>query len=372
MTQALPGQAVAELLTWFAEQQRALPWRSAPIGQRPPYGVWVSEIMAQQTRLEVVVPYYERWMAAFPAVEDLAAAPEDEVLRLWAGLGYYRRARLLQAAAQELVEAGARGVGGDRWPESAEGWQALPGVGEYTAAAVASFSADEAAPVVDGNVKRVAARALALELARDDRALHRAAEDWMRAGMAALPSGTPPGTWNEAVMELGATLCTPQKPQCERCPLQAGCALRQEAGEEAPSRAVGIPLRSKRKQWKDLELVIGLATAPRGGGVLLVQRAEGWNPGLWEPPSLVLASADLPVSQEAPESASTDALREAWLAAGCPGELGDELGTVKHTITRHRITARVHHLNPPADAAYQDDSLVGLTGLARKILARWL
>lgn len=358
-----PGkQAVAALLGWFEARQRSLPWRAAPAGQRAPYAVWVSEIMLQQTRVDVVVPYFETWMKRFPTVEALAEAPEDEVLRHWAGLGYYRRARFLHKAAGELVEAGASGQGGSGWPSSAEQWKQLSGVGEYTAAAVASLAFGEAAPVVDGNVKRVAARVEAQALATDDRALHRAAEQWMAEAMRCLPDGGEPGAWNEAVMELGATVCTPRSPACELCPLQAGCRAQQAVQAGDADSVEAFPKPPKPLKWKELELIYGLAVAPGDGGVLLIQRAEGWNPGLWEPPSLVAE----------PENAGTASVAEAWVASGAPGNLAEELGIVRHTITRHKITARVHRLELPGDPTYQDPSLVGLTGLAKKILRRWV
>lgn len=358
-----PGkQAAAALLAWFEARQRALPWRAAPAGRREPYEVWVSEIMLQQTRVDVVVPYFEAWMKRFPTVETLAEASEDEVLRHWAGLGYYRRARFLHRAAQELVAAGARGRGGPAWPRAAAEWKELSGVGEYTAAAVASLAFGEAAPVVDGNVKRVVARVKALSLATDDRKLHRASEAWMASAMADLPNGREPGAWNEAVMELGATVCSPRGPACELCPLESACQARAQARTGEPGLVEGYPKPPKPMRWKELELIYGLAVAPEGGQVLLVQRSGGWNPGLWEPPSLV---ADL-------KQAASRSVSEVWAESGVPGKLAEELGTVRHTITRHKITARVHRLEVSDDAAYQNPSRVGLTGLAKKILRRWV
>lgn len=318
--------------------------------------------MLQQTRVEVVVPYFEAWMRSFPTVVALAEANEDEVLRHWAGLGYYRRARFLHQAARALVEGGARGDSGSGWPCSAAAWHELPGVGEYTAAAVASLAFDEAAPVVDGNVKRVAARVEAIAMASDDRALHRAAREWMASAMTALPQGGAPGAWNEAVMELGATVCTPRAPRCDACPLASRCRVNEMGATGRTKSAESYPKPPKAKQWKELELVYGLATRANCGGVLLIQRTEGWNPGLWEPPSVLSAC----------KGADSSRVQEAWAQAGVPGTLGVELGTVRHTITRHKITARVYRLESQEDADYLDPSLVGLTGLAKKILRRWV
>lgn len=360
---AVPQPRPAEvraLLDWFERRQRALPWRDAPQGERAPYRVWVSEIMLQQTRVDVVVPYFEAWMRSFPTVEALAAASEDEVLRHWAGLGYYRRARFLHQAAGELVALGARGLGGEHWPNGVREWCAVSGVGEYTAAAVSSLADRHASPVVDGNVKRVAARVRALDLAADARALHQESAAWMAAAMEVLPPESSPGAWNEAVMELGATLCSPRSPDCPGCPLAAGCIVNDSdpGGEQALAET--FPRPPKPIQWKELELVYGLATEQNSGHVLLMQRTEGWNPGLWEPPSLLRETG------QAREPA------EAWQAQGGLGRLGEELGLVRHTITRHKITARVYRLEDPPMSDYQDPSQVGLTGLARKILRRWV
>lgn len=319
--------------------------------------------MLQQTRVDVVVPYFEAWMRSFPTVDALAEASEDEVLRHWAGLGYYRRARFLHRAATELVALGASGVGGAHWPTSAKDWCAISGVGEYTAAAVASLAGGQAAPVVDGNVKRVAARVQALPFAADARALHQASAAWMAAAMQVLPAQAPPGAWNEAVMELGATLCVPRSPRCAECPLADGCTVNNSDARGEKALAERFPLAPKPVQWRELELIYGLAASESDGGVLLIQRTEGWNPGLWEPPSLVCE----PDSQASPSS-----LENAWQASGALGQLGDELGLVRHTITRHKITARVFRLEDTSSSAYSNPDSVGLTGLARKILRRWV
>ena len=338
------------LADWFRRRRRALPWRQA---RRDPYGTWVAETMLQQTRGEAVVPYYQRFLAAFPDVAALGVAEEEEVLRLWAGLGYYRRARFLHRAARQLVAAGAP------LPSDAAGWRALPGVGEYTAAAIASLAFDEPVPVVDGNVKRVAARMLALELAADDPALHRAARDWGEQLMAALPAAVLPGELNEALMELGATCCTPRRPDCAACPLAADCRGR--------ARAEDYPAPRRPVEWKDVELQLLLAG--RGDRWLLRRRSEGWNPGLWEPPSVA--------GELAPD--------EAWAAVGLAGVASREIGVVRHAITRHRIRARVllavdaapsaavDALLPAAGAPLpaaelRDPEAVPLTALARKAL----
>ncbi len=341
---------IESLIDWFIDRRRDLPWRRLA----DPYATWVSEIMLQQTRVEAVIPYFERWMQRFPTVRDLAAAPEDEVMQHWAGLGYYRRARLLQKAAVSVVQER-----GGELPQTSADWRELPGIGEYTSAAIASICFDEAVPVVDGNVKRVAARVLRLDLAANDRELHRAAADWGAELMADLVGekkanergqlgerkkstergqlvahSVRAGHLNEALMELGATICTPRAPKCEECPIQNYCGSL-AAGDD-PSR---YPTSAKRTPWKELQLSYGWHQ--EGPLCYLVQREEGWNPGLWEPPTL---------------------------AEGTP--IGEEICTVKHTITHHKITARVYKLLDPVHAPLTPPDAVPLTGLARKILAK--
>ena len=329
------------LLNWFIDRRRDLPWRRLA----DPYATWVSEIMLQQTRVEAVIPYFERWMLRFPTVRELAAAPEAEVLQHWAGLGYYRRARLLhQAAAMVVKERGGE------WPESSAAWRELPGVGEYTSAAIASICFDEAVPVVDGNVKRVVARVLQLELAANDRKLHRAAEQWGRGLMAQLTSSLKSaraGHLNEALMELGATICTPRNPLCKECPLQNHCV---SAAEDVDPTL--YPCKANRTPWKELKM--DFLWYQDGPLCLLLQRENGWNPGLWEPPTL----------ENWPEH---------WPPLATGGSMdvvAEEICQLKHTITHHKITARVYKLLGPIDAPLTPPDAVPLTGLARKILAK--
>jgi len=198
------------LLDWFQVYQRELPWRK----NRDPYRVWISEIMLQQTRVAAVIPYYEKFLARFPDVKSLAEAPQQEVLRLWSGLGYYSRARNLQRAAQQIV-AQHRG----EFPRTREEVLALSGIGEYTAAAIMSIAFDEPLAVLDGNVARVIAR---LEVLRGDL---RQPQRWRNLQISAnqLLALETPGDWNQAMMELGATVCTPKSPQCLVCPVAEFC-----------------------------------------------------------------------------------------------------------------------------------------------------
>jgi A/G-specific adenine glycosylase len=363
--------AVAGLLSWFAQVRRDLPWRR----KVDPYATWVSEIMLQQTRVEAVVPYFEAWMSAFPNVRQLAAADPELVLRHWAGLGYYRRARLLHQAARQVVDE----LDG-HLPLDAASWRRLPGVGEYTSAAIASIAQGEAIAVVDGNVKRVAARFLGLDLAADDRQLHKLAWQWASRWMQwfdrspssgssagterpAAVEGARPGDLNEALMELGATLCTARNPKCELCPVAGWCASK---GPDAQLR----PLPAAQVKWRNLRLVFGLAK--NNGGVVLLQRLQGWNPGLWEPPSITLPGStefraeQVEVRQGFPNSPST-APNKLWKAK-LSGRIGAPLGHVRHTITHHKITAEVFVLEDWQGEQAIDPASVALTGLAKKIL----
>jgi len=246
------------LLTWYRAHARDLPWRR----EVSAYRTLVSELMCQQTRIDTVLPYFARFMESFPTVEALAGAPLERVLEHWSGLGYYSRARNLHAAAQHVVAAGG-------FPTTLAGLQALPGVGPYTAGAVGSIALGLDVPVVDGNVERVLARQLALDL--DPRRASRRL--WAEAA-ARVPAGQA-GDWNQALMELGATVCTPQKPRCLLCPIRPTCAGVGEP-ERYPARVVKPPV-------PELEAVAGLVR--REGAILLARRPPtGLLAGLWEPP----------------------------------------------------------------------------------------
>lgn len=341
---------VKQLRGWFQGGRRDLPWRVTDArGLRNPYSTWVSEIMLQQTRVEAVVPYFENFMQQFPVVEDLAGASEEEVLKAWAGLGYYRRARFLHAAAKKVVDDFT-----GQFPDDAIGLCALPGVGAYTSAAVASLAFGERVPVVDGNVKRVVSRWAALELASDAPALHRAAEEQGALWMLELPAGDLPaaGELNEAMMELGATVCLPRNPSCETCPVMDSCQAK------ALGRVAALPLAKKAKKWVDLEMVFLVHRV--GERVLLVQQEGGWSPGLFEPPSQIIQQG---ITQEA-------ALEQL-----APSQNPESHGIVRHTITHHRIRAHVFAIEALAQSKHPNlrcPDEVPLTGLARKVLTRVL
>lgn len=223
-TRLQPARA-ADLLAWYDRHRRVLPWRALP-GERPdPYRVWASEIMLQQTTITAVKPYYERFMVRFPTVEALAAAPSEEVMQAWAGLGYYSRARNLHACAKAVTAQH-----GGRFPDTEEGLRALPGIGAYTAGAVAAIAFDRPAAAVDGNVERVITRLFAIA------ELMPAAKPLVRERVLALLPHGRPGDFAQALMDLGATICTPRNPACGLCPWRDPCRARAEGTQETYPR----------------------------------------------------------------------------------------------------------------------------------------
>ena len=215
----------ASLLAWYDRHARKLPWRAPPGAKADPYAVWLSEIMLQQTTVAAVGPYFERFLARWPDVAALAAAPDEEVMREWAGLGYYSRARNLVACARRVAERG-------RFPDTEDGLRELPGVGPYTAAAIAAIAFGRRAVVVDGNVERVVARLHAISTPLP------AAKPEIRTYADRLTPAARAGDFAQAMMDLGATICTPKRPACALCPLKAGCKARKSNTPEAwPRRA---------------------------------------------------------------------------------------------------------------------------------------
>ncbi len=305
-------------MRWFDGNRRDLPWR----GTRDPWAVLVSEVMLQQTTVAAVTPYYERFLARWPTPADLAVAETDELLSAWAGLGYYRRAHMLKDAAAVLA---------DEVPGDAAGWRALPGVGDYTAAAVASIAFDEPVAAVDGNVERVVSRLWAI--AGDPRKA--AGKRAVREAAQALLDPERPGDANQAAMELGATVCKPRNPDCPRCPLRSGCRAL-ALGE--PTRFPELPARAKTTPVARLAAVVVAR-----GKVLLARRDEAPNAGFLELPHVDLPSEHVDASG-APRAAAGDLgarlathLRDAH---GLVVRVGEPLPPHRHAITRWRI--RVH------------------------------
>jgi A/G-specific adenine glycosylase len=252
------------LLAWYTRTRRDLPWRRT----RDPYAIWVSEAMLQQTRVETVIPYYERFLEAFPDVAGLASADLEDVLGHWAGLGYYSRARNLKRAAEAVLEHH-----GGVLPDDVKALQTLPGIGRYTAGAIASIAFDRPAPIVDGNVARVLCRVHAIEGAPAERSVRMRL--WEEAET--LAQGPRPGDLNQALMELGARLCTPRSPRCGACPIRANCRARREGRVEEIPRAA--PNKAPRKETWVAALLL------RRGRALAVRTPEGGRlGGLWELP----------------------------------------------------------------------------------------
>ncbi len=271
----LAAAAAERLLAWYSTHFRPLPWRQQPT----PYRVWVSEIMLQQTRIEAVLPYYERFMRALPDVAALAAVPTDQLLKLWEGLGYYSRARNLQKAAQQLC----RETGGEL-PADYAALLKLPGIGEYTAGAIASIAFGQAVPAVDGNVMRVLAR-----LTGDSTdVLSAGAKAHFAAIAREMLPPQQPGRFNQALMELGALVCVPNgAPLCGQCPLAEVCLAR------AAGTTAQLPQKAKPKPRKIVPVTLALVESP--AGFLVQQRPEkGLLAGLWELPNALEGQPVLP------------------------------------------------------------------------------
>ncbi len=326
------------LLDWYDAHARTLPWRAPPgAGRADPYRVWLSEVMLQQTTVPHVAPYFERFTARWPTVGDLAAAEDGELMSAWAGLGYYARARNLLSCARAVATRH-----GGVFPDTEAGLLALPGVGAYTAAAVAAIAFDRAANVVDGNVERVMARLFAVETPLP------AARPELRALAARFVTDERPGDWAQALMDLGATVCRPKSPSCERCPLSFDCAAF-ASGE--PGR---YPLKTKKVErprrfghafvLRDAMGRIGLVRRPdRGllGGMLGLPTSEWGDAPPYAPP----AEAD-------------------WR----------EAGTVEHVFTHFGLTLSVHVAEGRADLIWTaaDDAARALPTVFRKALERAL
>ncbi len=296
--------ARTRLLTWFEAHARDLPWRH----DRTPYRVWLSEVMLQQTQVETVRDYYERFLEALPTLPALAKASQEEVLKLWEGLGYYSRARSLHQAAREVMTT----YGGEL-PRDVEALRSLPGIGSYTAGAVASLAFDIPVPAVDGNVRRVLARLLALEAPT--------ATQLETAAFLLLPEDAP-GPFNEALIELGALLCRPQRPRCLLCPWEAFCRGHQLGTPEA------FPAPKARQETPHYDVTA--AVTVREGRILVAQRkAEAMLGGMWEFPG---------GKQEGDETLAECLRRELQEELDITVAVGDPLLTIPHAYTHFRIT----------------------------------
>jgi A/G-specific adenine glycosylase len=305
----VPVSIAQKLIAWFSAHKRDLPWRRDPT----PYAVWVAEIMAQQTRLESMLPYYQRWMARFPTLEDLASATQQDVLNLWEGLGYYSRARNLHKAAQIVVQENEGELPGD-----AQSLRSLPGIGPYTAGAIASiaFGLDE--PIVDGNIKRVLARVFMVEEPVDSTAGEK--HIWALASEH-LPSGQA-REYNQALMEVGARVCLPRNPDCSHCPIQADC--------QAYSKGLQANYPRRKPKAKIPHHNVAAAVIRKGARVLIAQRAQDdMFGGMWEYPG---------GKQKDGESLKSCLKREIKEELGVKIKVKDEIGIFNTTYTHFSVT----------------------------------
>ncbi len=333
-----PDRIAAPLLAWYDRHARRLPWRAPPGETADPYRVWLSEIMLQQTTVATVGPYFARFLERWPDIESLAAAPLDDVLTEWAGLGYYARARNLHACAREVA-----GTLGGRFPETEADLRALPGIGAYTAAAIVAIAFGRRATVVDGNVERVVARLCALETPLP------AAKPALRDLADRLTPDVRPGDYAQAMMDLGATVCLPRRPKCAICPLMEPCAARRAGLAEALPRRSPKPERPTRRG-------IAFWLTDSQGAVLLRRRPpKGLLGGMTEVPSTDW--------REAPW-AEAEALAQAPL----PAEWQALPGLVRHTFTHFHLELAVWAGRTDRPEALQDSRWVALDLLGGQAL----
>jgi A/G-specific adenine glycosylase len=313
-----------QLLGWFRQNQRDLPWRRT----KDPYRIWLSEIMLQQTRVAAVIPYYERFLKRFPDIRALATAPQEEVLRLWSGLGYYSRARNLQRAAQEIVAKH-----GGIFPPAEKDALELSGIGHYTAAAILSIAYGAKYAVLDGNVARVLARIFAV---RGDL---RDAKRWqaLQKSADALLDPKSSGDWNQAMMELGATLCTPQSPQCLLCPVTKFCQARKLGVAES------IPAPRKKRATENITLAAAVLLDPRGRTLLLPPPKLPQSTGHGQVSVLVSKLWHFPTIAVRTDPAAE---LQTHLSELLPAAIANEpltleaLPTARHAVTYRAITLR--------------------------------
>ena len=337
------------LLAHYDAHARDLPWRRT----RDPYAIWVSEVMLQQTRVETVLRYYERFLQRFPDPTSLARAGEDSVLAAWSGLGYYRRARLLHAGVREVVAKY-----GGQVPDAPELRRKLPGVGRYTAGAIGSIAFDREEPLVDGNVARVFARLFGIDTPLGQRDTE--ARLWALAER--IVKGTRPGALNQAVMELGALTCTKHSPQCARCPVARPCHAR------AHARTAELPRVLKKVPPQLRELVALMALDATGERIVLQRSAQGLFAGLW----------NLPMC----EGHARTAARELARSLGLRGTLAKHpRATVEHVLTHRRLRVELYDLRLDEGLQMKSDALalrlqprdrldeLGVSSLTRKALA---
>ncbi len=313
-----PGLQAA-MLGWYDRERRDFPWRAKPGEAADPYRVWLSEVMLQQTTTKAVIPYFLNFTQRWPDVAALAEAPREDVMAAWAGLGYYARARNMHACAKAVVEHH-----GGRFPRDEEGLRALPGVGAYTAAAIAAIAFDDAATVVDGNVERVISRLFAVEATLPD------SKPELKALAATLTPDQRPGDYAQAMMDLGATLCSPRSPSCLVCPVEEFCAAHKMRIQNE------LPRRSP-KSARPVRRGASFVAVTEDGYVLLRRRPDkGLLAGMMETPSTVWRDTP-PSADEAPGFAPVEGV---WLRMP---------GVVSHTFTHFQLELDVYRSHVPRD-----------------------
>lgn len=352
-------QLRSQLLEWFAVKQRKLPWRR----DRDPYRIWISEIMLQQTRVAAVIPYFEKFCARFPDIGALASAREAEVLQMWSGLGYYSRARNMQKAAQQIVREH-----GGIFPEKVEEIRALAGIGQYTTNAILSIAFGKEHAVLDGNVARVVARLVAI---RGD---VRETRTWLRLQQTAdgLLARKCSGNWNQAMMELGATICTPRAAQCLLCPVAKFCRARELGIQDL------IPAKRKKRDTVGVMLAAAVFSDPRGRSMLLPPpNRDAGKTAANHIPTLVSRMWHFPTVAvgKNPQEDLVRYLTKNVLAAHEPPMRLVALGKVRHAVTYRAITllpfrvefARLPHIAGAKTIRLEDFASVPVSNLTRKV-----
>lgn len=305
---------VTGLIDWFRQNKRSMPWRQTS----DPYKIWISEIMLQQTQVNTVIPYYERFLEQFPTVGALAKAQQQSVLKTWEGLGYYSRARNMHKAAQEVVSNY-----NSEFPNSYDELLNLKGIGPYTAAAVSSIAFNRKQAVVDGNVIRVMSRYFGI---KDDVRRSKVKSDIQEIADSIIP-GESPGDFNQAVMELGATICTPKNPECSSCPLSIDCVAYKTAETEI------IPYKSPRKKVPHHQIGVGIIENSKGELLIALRPDDAMLGGLWEFPG---------GKKEKGESIEKTVERELHEELGVTVDVGEKFMDLKHAYSHFKITLHAY------------------------------
>lgn len=314
-----------DFLTWYQQEKRNLPWRY----NQDPYRIWISEIMLQQTRVDTVIDYFYRFMEEFPTIKELAEAPEDKLLKVWEGLGYYSRARNLQAAAKQIMEE----FDGD-FPTTVETIRSLKGIGPYTAGAISSIAFEIPEPAIDGNVMRVVSRLFCIEADIAKTSSRGVFDEAMRT----IISPTAPGDFNQAMMDLGSSICTPTSPQCESCPIQHYCQAYKE------NRQTDFPIKSKKKKPKDVYYVAGIIENNRQEVLLQQRPASGLLANMWLFPLEEISESRFKELQSQYASEDWDLFSSSQVAEDSPEFFSDQaviwqkkiIGEVKHVFSHLR------------------------------------